>query len=326
MLALLLAPGDATAQAGHEVRTELARASLSPPSAGAPAKEPYASDAAGRRLRVGFDPGRRLDLGVGHAPVLRAGPLEVARWQLDGGLSWRHELDFDDEGIRWKLEHRFVDASVAFSEADRGLAGVGGELYALRFLRWADDGSITLPSTPPRRLSFPFGIGFALGVGRLEVERSGGEWSGEVGVARGALLLDLWPRREEGRFVTLGVGTRYDLRIAPPTVDPASDAPRLEHVVVPFSQPELTLRHESSDGHHAFETAARGGWAWASAGGSGMQAAARARYEVITMAVNDVPLRIGAEVRWRWDPALAPDGAAHQVAGIWGVRLGVPLD
>jgi hypothetical protein len=310
--AMLLAhPGSAVAQEGSQRPVAAVDHTV---------EDPYAADARGRRLRVRFDPGRRLRLGVAHAPAIEGDDFDAQRWQLDGGLAWRHVVDFEDEGIRWKLEHQVLDSAVAF--AGDGTT-IDGELYALRFLRWSDDGSITLPTTPPRRIGFPFGIGFEAGVGRVDLQRGDG-WRGEIGVARGALLLDLLPRREHGGFLTIGVGPRYDLRLA--ANDAATGAQRAEHLVAPFSQPELTWRQESSDGHHAFEAAARGGYVWTSSAAAGAQVATYARYEVLALAVNDMPVTLGAEVRWRWDRPARPGEAEHEVLGCWGLRLGLPLD
>jgi hypothetical protein len=308
---LLAHPGSAAAQEGSP------RAAA---AAGEEGKDPYDTDARGRRLRLRFDPGRRLHLGIAHAPVIEGDDLDAQRWQLDGGLSWRHVVDFEDEGIRWKLEHQVLDSAFAFGGDG---SGVDGELYSLRFLRWSDDGSITLPTTPPRRIGFPFGIGFEAGIGRVDLQQDD-DWRGEVGVARGALLLDLVPRREQGRFLTIGVGPRYDLRLS--AKDGATGAQHVEHVVAPFSQPELTWGQESGDGHHAFESGVRGGYVWTSSAGAGAQAAAHARYEVVALAVNDMPVTLGAEVRWRWDQPARPGEAEHEVLGCWGLRFGVPLD
>ncbi|MEJ7734891.1 MAG: hypothetical protein WKG00_37600 [Polyangiaceae bacterium] len=308
---LLAHPGSAVAQEGSPRAVA---------TAGDTVRDSYAADAQGRRLRVRFDPGRRLHLGIAHAPVIEGDDLDAQRWQIDGGLSWRHVVDFEDEGIRWKLEHQVLDSAVAFAGDD---TAVDGELYALRFLRWSDDGSITLPSTPPRRIGFPFGIGFEAGAGRVDLHQSDG-WRGEIGVARAALLLDLLPRREQGSFLTIGVGPRYDLRLA--AEDAATGTQRVEHLVAPFSQPELTWRQESGDGHHAFEASARGGYVWTSSAGAGAQAAAHARYEVLALAVNDMAVTLGAELRWRWDRPARPGEAEHEVLGCWGLRLGAPLD
>src|SRR6185295_7197962 len=250
----------------------------------------YFTDAAGRRMRVDFDPGRRAFLGSAHAPIVDAGGLSAERIGLEGGISFRHAVDFADEGVRWKLQHDFALASVGLGRPD---TTVRGELYALRFLRWSADGSVVVPTTPPRRFGFPFGVGFDAAVGRVDLH-AGTAAQGEIGIARGALLLDLLPHRALGTYAIVGVGPRYDLR-----VDGADRT--VEHVVVPFSEPEVALHLESANGRHVLWARAGGGYAWTSGHGAGAQAGASLSYEAVVLAVNDLPLSVGAAVRWRWD-------------------------
>ena len=290
------------------------------------ADDGYATDDVGRRMRVVFDPGRRIHVGAQHAPTLDAeGDVDPERLQLDTGLRWRHYVDFAEEQVRWKLDHRVLSGQVSLGSQ----TSFSGELYSLHFLRFSNDGSISLPTTPPRRLAFPFGIGFDVGLGRVELEQRRREQpvdtepalTGEIGVARGALLLDLTPRPTGDGYLTFGVGPRYDLRL-----DTRLAAPEVDHLLAPFSQPELAFHRESDDGHHVFDARARAGYVWSSLHGAGAQAAARVGYELIVLALNDAPVSLTTEVRWRWDEPPIVGASAHEVVGLYGLRLGIPLD
>ena len=168
-----------------------------------------------------FDPGRRLHLGIAHAPALEGDDLDAQRWQLDGGLAWRHVVDFEDEGIRWKLEHQVLDSAVAFG--GDGTA-VDGELYALRFLRWSDDGSITLPTTPPRRIGFRSASLRAASVASTQRRMAGEARS----ASRAGANARSAPTPRAGSFLTLGVGRTTS---APGGEGRRHRAQRVEHLV-----------------------------------------------------------------------------------------------
>lgn len=287
--------------------------------------ETWLTDARGRRMRVAFDPDRRAFLGVRHAPHAASGDgLDARRVALEGGVALSHVVDFEREGVRWKMQHDLLSGSVALGPS--GVAAIRASAYQLRFLRWSHDGSIVVPTAPPRRLPFPFGVGFTTGAGRVDVDTVGGV-AGTVGVADGELLLDLFPRREPGSFVALGVGPRYELaidtRASRPTVDARNPVARVAHVVVPFSEPSVSVRQRSRDGHHVFDARAEGGWAWSNVDGGGGRAGARVGYEWVLVAVNDLPLAATAEVDWRYEPTFS--AAPHRLGGGLGLRLGLPF-
>jgi hypothetical protein len=283
------------------------------------ASDTWVTDARGRTMRVVFDPARRIHLGAAHAPQVdpQRGEGDARTMAIDAGLTWQHVLDAEDDTVRWNIEHRLLHADAAFGAAS---PTVSGEVYALRFLRWSQDGSISLPTSPPRRLPFPFGVGFELGVGRPELRTEAGP-HGEIGVARGALLLDLVPRREPDGHLTLGIGPRYDLRL-----DARTSTTRIDHLIVPFSQPQLAFHRHTKDGHHAIDAAARAGYVWSNNQGAGAQATARIGYEAIVLALNDAPMSLTAQVQWRYDDPPRPGTSPHEVIARYGVRFGLPLD
>lgn len=330
-LALALAPrsaradGNASGDPSAAARRPSARASADAPA--------WFTDERGRRMRVAFDPDRRAYLGARYAPEAALGGDERADARtiaLEGGVAFAHVVDFEREGVRWKLHHEFATGSVALGPD--GLSAVRASAYRLRFLRWSSDGSIVVPTAPPRRLPFPFGVGFSTGVGQVDLEMRDGV-TGTVGVADGELLLDLFPRREPGSFVALGVGPRYELAVdartdaanarAPgaPTTEPRPD--RVAHVVVPFSEPSISVRQRSRDGRHVLDARAEAGWAWSNVDGGAGRAGARLEYEWVVLAINDLPLAATAGVGWRFEPTLA---APHRLQGGLGLRLGLPFD
>ena len=292
----------------------LAAVVLTAPSANAAEAEDaaYAVDASGKTMRVAFDPGRRVALGAGWAFAAEGQKsVDAAQVSLTGGLTYRHRVEFLDEDILWKLTHEVGRAS--FTAGAR--ASVVGEAYSLHFLRWSKDGSVVFPTTPPRRLGFPLGLGFEVGAGSVDLVRDG-TLRGEVGVARGALLFDFVRSPAHGAYLTLGAGPRYAIRVA--------EGRAVDHVVVPFSEPELEGRLELGHGHHVLSANAGGGYAWSTRGG-GAQARAGASYELVVAAVNDAPLSLRAETTLRYDDPPLPGRAPVELRGGASAVLGFSL-
>jgi hypothetical protein len=286
-------------------------------SASGPDAGDFAIDASGRRLRVAFDPGRSLDLGVGWTGSRGSGshlrPETTSDLTLRAGLTYRHRVEFPEEEIAWKLTHRIGQAWLA---PDRGW--ITGELYALHFLRWSRDGSVVLPSSPPRRIGFPLGLGFDVGVGSVDLRRDR-IVEGEVGVARGALLFDVVRSPRPGAWLTFGVGPRYALRVA--------EGRPVEHVVVPFSEPELAGHLELDRGRHVLSGSVGGGYAWTSAAhaASARQARGALGYAIVVAALNDAPVSLRADATFRFDDPPLPGRLPLELKGGASAVLGLPL-
>ncbi|MBI4700162.1 MAG: hypothetical protein HY744_03170 [Deltaproteobacteria bacterium] len=277
----------------------------------------WTTDEQGRVLRVSFDPGARWLLGAGYAPRHGAGGAQPELAQIETGLAYRHRIDFPGEGISYKLYHRVL--------AGRAVAGprspweIDAALYEGRFLRWSRDGSIMLPTNPPRRMLLPLNIGVEATLGRIDLAPRPAGPAAEIGVVRAELLLDLWRRRAMGSYAELGLGPRYDLRLG------GDDAAAVRHVVAPFTQGSFTFHHETADGLHGVEARLSGGPALSVAERWGARAEAVVSYEAILVAVNDLPLSAYAELGYRYEGLPAPAGGVPEVRATTGLRFAVPL-
>lgn len=271
----------------------------------------WATDARGRAFRVGFDPGTRLVLGVGWAwdavDEASVATLEAA---------WLVRAVDDDRGVRWKLAHTI--GSVAATLSDE--AALEGTLYRGEYLRWSEDGAITLPTSPPTRIPFPLDIGFAVEVGRVATHPEERAWRLDVGVVQAELLFDAWRSPEVGSSLVIGVGADYDLKI--------DAADEVLHVVSPLSSGRLTLHHEWCQGRQLVEATIGGGSAWTSRpsprNGARWREHARAEliWEWTWLALDDRPLALRVHADWRWDE-LVPERGGHEARAGIGLRLGL---
>ena len=114
--------------------------------------------------------------------------------------------------MHWKRNHEIAHLRLHPAAGTRG-AAVDGALYRGIFLRQSREGTLTLPLTPPIALPLPFDIGVLVEVGHLH----GALWPEaggppvDAGVVHGEVLADFWRSRQPGRWLTLGVGGRYEI-------------------------------------------------------------------------------------------------------------------
>ncbi len=287
-----------------------------PADASEPDEATYVVDTAGRTMRVSFDPGRSVDLGIGWAASRNSKSDISTNVTFQTGLVYRHQIEFPDEGIAWKLTHRIGDTW--FSPVELGW--ITGEVYSLHFLRWSQDGSVVFLGSPPRRIGFPLGLGFEVGAGSVDLARRDGALEGEIGVARGTLLFDVVRSRAPGAWLTFGVGPRYALRVA--------EGRPVEHVVVPFSEPELAGHLELGHGHHVLAANVGGGYALMpisrpSAGAR--EARGKVEYAVVVAALNDAPVSLRADATFRYDDPPLPGRPPLEFRAGAAAVLGLPL-
>lgn len=293
----------------------------------APEAEPptYVRDDAGRRMRVRFDPGNRWHVGAGlmggltRSPAGEGedGPREVAV-ELSTQFAGRNAVDLGREGIRYKLYHRVLDGRLDVPTDGSGYA-LDATLYDARFMRWAKDGSVLIPTSPPVRMPFPFGIGFRGQLGHLELEE---DVEGlELGVTQVELRLDLWRRRDLRSYAELGAASSYRIDVWTDEDDAYAN-----HLVAPFTLGTLILHHESSDGHHAVDAALEAGLLLSTSGDEGLTARAELGYEGLLLALNDWPVSAFAEASARADELDRPVSPSREVRFQSGLRLSAPLD
>lgn len=312
------------------------------PQQGAP--EPPASatarwvrDELGRPFRVGFDPGSRWLLGWGYAPRWTPGTLTVDAAVIETGVLYRHLAEEPAGEGAWKLYHEVLLSRVQVLPAPSTLSTT---LYTGRFLHWTRDGQLVLPTSPPHSVPFPLNIGFELAVGQVEYADRLHGFGAEIGVARAEILLDLWRQRELGSYAEIGLGPAYELWLQQGGSwdeawgdDPAADLPgegeteaiESEHVVAPFTRLSFALHHESADGHHAVDARVAGGYALTASGDSTARLRARASYELILLAINDLPLSAVTAIDYRYELLPRPAGPSHELGATAAIRLAVPV-
>ncbi len=292
------------------------RAAETPPRAG------WTEDQQGRSFRVGFDPGSRLLLGGGYSPsadgvedpVVDAGYLEV-------GVAYRHKMAFDQGLIIWKLYHRAL-----FGRVELGRDG-GPQLrataYQGRLVRWAQDGRLVLPSSPPASIPFPINVGVETTVGQVDYRELDQGVSSEIGALRSEIVFDLWRQRRMGSYAQLGVGPRYDLWLldGPPT-----DGLEVHHLVAPFTAGSFTFHHEAGDGHHVFDAHLAAAHRLQVGHGWSPLATATIHYEAVLLAINDMPVSSYLEAAYRFTDEPVWGHEAHDLRGGVGLRLGLPVD
>ena len=291
-----------------------ARAEESTPPGG------WTEDEAGRTFRVGFDPGRRMVLGGGYGPSWSDDPA-LDTGYLEVGVAYRHTVDFEEELIVWKLYHRALYGQVELGQD--GGPRLRATAYQGRLVRWAEDGRLVLPSSPPASIPFPLNIGVDTTVGEVDYRELDRGFAAELGALRSEVVFDLWRQRRLRSYAQLGVGPRYDLWLLE---TPASDGLEVHHLVAPFTAGSFTFHHEAADGHHLFDarlSAAhrlRVGHEWSPL------ATATLEYEAVLIAINDLPVSSYLEASYRFADTPIVGQSEHEVRGSAGLRLGIPFN
>lgn len=288
--------------------------------------ETWAIDELGRRMRVEFDPGSQLRLGVASGVVLDNGQRRLAE-TIESGMAYRSQRVFGKPGesIRWQFDHRFV-----WGQVTPNLRGSGGvpvmdaAVYRMTWLRHADQSFLMLPTEPPRRMPFPFDIGADAEIGRL---RSAQQGSGpdilRLGVAHSAIVLDPWRAARPGRSLELGIGVRYDLDLVG---NPALESPRTIHRLSPFTAPTVRWRWQDQPGRVVAEIGA--GWypGWTSErrwDARGMEA--RGRLERVLIAFNDEPVSLVMDAAYARHPIIRGVEPRDELRVTAGLTMGMQL-
>jgi hypothetical protein len=286
----------------------------------------WTTDDAGRRLRVGFDPGNRWMLGAGYA----AGTADGEGWagpaagQVETALLVRHVIDQREEESAWKLYHELLASRVWLGDLGTlPVPRLDVTLYRAAYLRWQREGFITLPTTPPRRLQFPLNIGLDVVAGRFETMPPETGLAARLELLRSHFLLDAWRSRELGLVAQFGLGFGYDLWLAGRFGDGGTVG--VEHLVSPGSDLAAAVRWESDDGRHVVDAHGSCGAWWSNERGWGVRAQATAAYEIIWLAINDQPLSGYVEAGYRYESLLPASATAHEFRATAGLRLGIPL-
>jgi len=296
------------------------------------APDDYTTDARGRRFRVRFDPGNQASLGVELAGRTAPDAEAVATVGVHGGIWLRSEtLSGDgDEVVRWQVDHHLFSgrATPPQTQGD-GASGweADARLYRGLYRRHTASPYMVLPSSPPRRIFFPFDLGLATELGRL-VRRTGavpapsGSERMEIGVAGASLLLDAWRSGRSGRSLELGIGASYRVDLEP---EPGADeGQRVVHRVAPFTATSLRLEVEFG-GRSRLEVAAEAVPHWASEGDWHLSTEAEASWAHVFVAANDEPLWTVVRVAHRRSPPGPNSPASQELLLSLGLTLGWQL-
>lgn len=287
----------------------------------------YASDDLGRKMRVEFDPGSRVRLGALSGVTTQAGERRGVQAMIESGVAYRSERRFGKPGesIRWQFDHRF-----AWGYAIPGLRSVDGvpaldaSLYAMSWLRHADQSYLLLPTERPWKVAFPFDVGAVVEVGRVRTTPAAtGPEILRVGVARSAIVLDPWRAAKPGRSLELGMGVRYDLELVG---DPGLTPSRTVHRLSPFTSPSARWRWQDQAGRTTTEMAASWNPSWTSERRWDTRSMeVQARIERVVVAVNDEPIALVVDAGYARHGALkgVPDRDELRVTA--GLTLGVQL-
>ena len=301
-------------------RAEAADGDVVEADAAAAAPPVWIVDAHGGRFRVRFDPGERLILGAGAETVASdaAGLTAPPGFAVEVGLLLRGERPAPGWDVNWKRNHEIARLRLHPAAGARG-AAVEGALYRGIFLRQSREGTLTLPLTPPLALSLPFDVGVLVEVGHLHgaLSPQAGGPPLDAGVFHGEVLADFWRSRQPGRWLTLGVGGRYEIGMQR---DPA-EALHLDHRVSPMTTVAVALHGERASGLAAGGVRAEASHRWSSVRGWERAYRVDADAEVTPIAANDRPLALFAIAT----AETAPDLPRPELRVMAGIRFSQPL-
>ena len=256
-------------------------------AAAADANEPPAwiTGPDGVRFRVRFDPGERAFVGLGAAVA-----PGVASPVLDVGLLLRSGAPVPGWDVFWKRQHEIARASLRVPlGAPAGIDVVG---YRGLYLRHSREGTLTLPLEPPVAFALPFDVGVLAEVGHvtgpLSLQAGGPRM--DVGLVHGEVVADFLRSERPGRWLLIGLGSRYQVGLAPDT----AGAVGVDHRVAPMTALSVALRGERGDGLASAGVRAEGARRWSSARGWENAFRIDADAELTPIAINDRPLSVFA--------------------------------
>ena len=306
----------------------LATLAASPAAAGEPAEPApglvrqgsYVVDGRGRRFRTRFDPGNRLTLDA--AWVARTSAFDASQHDAEIGFSLRFRGGCEGGGEDcWKAWHRLFEVrTLAGSDAPTSWPALSATLFSGRYVRYLDSPYISLPTATPRKIFMPFNFGFSIEAGGVNIhDTDRAAW--DVQVVDAKILFALWRTSRLASSLHLGVGFDYDIQV---TDRPQGDL--TEHVLAPFTATSLAFHHETATGFHQFDMELEAAPAWSDIRGWGTSAAARARYELIILAVNDQPVSFFADASYRYTGLpMAGDQAVTEFRSLAGLSLSLQL-
>jgi hypothetical protein len=296
----------------------------------------YLVSEGGHPYRVRFDPESRIHLGVAGALSIDGPSGTIGHEQafsIDAGVSYRALLRSGTgrDQVVWQMDHHFAYGYVdPLSTAGGRPPAMGAALYGIFALRHDEVPSITVPSSPPIAIPFPFDVGFEAEAGRVSIPerfpllRSDGAQIPvvRVGVMRAALILDPWRSGKPGRSFEIGIGARYDLDAY---ANPKLDSPRVLHRVAPMTATSLRFRLQSDDGLAVLDLRGDVTPHWTSEGVWKVMAASSLHLSRTLLALNDQPISAFFDGGYRFTPGSAAVSPEHEIRVSLGVAFALSL-
>ena len=279
------------------------------------AQSAYDESEAGR-FRVEFDPGNRVELGVCVMAHTDSGETSAGS-AFHFSLTRRRQGNDLDEA--WKLETHLLD-SFAGRVGPRGNRRPYLDVQGLHgtYIRFSSDPHLTLPTTEPRYIWFPFSPGVTVGALRFQ-QGLADAW--ELSVVDAGLILDAARSPAPGTRAWFGVSGEYALtRYGRPT-EPLT----VEQVLSPFGTGIAGFSYEWGGGLYAVSADAAFGTQWSTHRGWSLHGEGAARVSATPIAINDRPLVLFAEAR----ASLTEDETGLQtgpVVAISGLSIGFDKD
>lgn len=234
-------------------------------------------DEKGESFTTCFDPWSGLELGGGGGVDSSGG---VAGFQV--AVRYRGERDSRSKtDATWLTAQRFAAYEYAPVEGRTAFTLAGWEALFRHHVR---EGTLTVPTSPPTQLPFPFDValyGSAVRWQRRFVE--GNDWAMEL--ARVALLLDVL-RSPSGRFhLAAGPTAAWRLRELEGT---------LRHDVTPLTAGLVLANVESEDGLWVLRAQGVAGWSIdpLSSRAAVLRARGELQLERVLLAINDEPVSV----------------------------------
>jgi len=286
-------------------------------------EDDYFYDGNNRRMRARFDQGNRVLLESGY----------LSRWFLP---TWRNDragclaLGMDlRSGCRdssrdcWKVWHEILSARLTPGpHTGHTWPATDALLFGGRYIRYFADPYVTLPSAPARKMLIPFNVGFSLRVGGLHVPTQTVLPGWDLEVIDTRLLFELWRSPSLARTAQLGVGIRYNVYLKE-----YPEGTGAEHILSPFTATSLRYHVESARGFHSFDALVDAQPFWSDRHGWSMGVDARARYDLVVVAVNDQPLSLYASAGYRWAERRFDETArVNEFTVLAGMSLSVQLN
>lgn len=301
--------------------------------AGDGSAQDYRRDARGRRFRVRFDPGTRALVGAAIATdPFDEDALQRRHLELSLGFALRTVFASGQGSSRvsWQIDNRLLDGWVQPLRLDMGgLPAMNVVLYQGDFLRHDASPSLTLPTSPPKRLPFPFDVGMQVEAGRLWIPLASTEPDAprtlRVTAGKAGFILDPWRSGEIGRSLEFALAVRYDIDIDGDGEQ--FEDPVMNHRIAPFTLTSVRWRLQDDDGLTAFDARAESAPHWSSEDGWRWSGAAALRFERVLIAINDIPLAFTLDASWRRHPSSLPrrPDAEDELRATLGAAVLFPL-